>query len=205
MAIDPTQLAEEQEQRERINIAGAPTEFATGPERQGEIQVAGLGNVLKLLNKLPGGTSTPTPPASTADEATPPSPVVGTAPRVPTPQEKGLMESPELFSEAATKRELAPQVLSPEGVAEFQRRGMTAPAIGEEPPTDVLTDAASALEDQAAEAERLAVDVNDMATKALNAEARGFKPETGVADEAVADEVLTGLLRAKHPIAARRR
>ena len=191
MAIDPTQLAEEQEQRERINIAGAPTEFATGPERQGEIQVAGLGNVLKLLNKLPGGTSTPTPPASTADEATPPSPVVGTAPRVPTPQEKGLMESPELFSEAATKRELAPQVLSPEGVAEFQRRGMTAPAIGEEPPTDVLTDAASALEDQAAEAERLAVDVNDMATKALNAEARGFKPETGVADEAVADEVLT--------------
>jgi hypothetical protein len=183
MAVDPTQLAEDQEARQRITAAGAPTEFAKGPEQEG-IQVAGLGDVLKLLNKLPGGTSTPTPPTGG---------VVGVAPRVPTPQERGLMEAPELFSEAATKRELAPQILSPEGVQTFEQRGMTAPAIGEEPPADVITDAATALEDQAAEAERLAVDVNAEAQKALTAEARGFKPETGVASEEVADEVLTML------------
>ena len=186
MAVDPTQLAEEQEAQQRIAAAGAPTEFAKGPEQEG-VQVAGLGDVLKLLNKLPSGTSTPNPPAGG---------VVGTAPRVPTPQERGLMEAPELFSEAATKRELAPQVLSPEGVELFEARGMTAPAIGEEPPTDILTDAATALEDQAVEAEKLAIDVNAEAQKALTAEARGFKPETGVASEEVADEVLT-MLNAK--------
>ena len=183
MAVDPNQLAEEQEARQRITAAGAPTEFAKGPEQEG-IQVAGLGDVLKLLNKLPSSVSTPTPPTGG---------VVGVAPRVPTPQERGLMEAPELFSEAATKRELAPQILSPEGVQTFEERGMTAPAIGEEPPADVITDAATALEDQAAEAERLAVDVNAEAQKALTAEARGFKPETGVASEEVADEVLTML------------
>ena len=182
MAIDPTELAEEQEQRQRIAAAGAPTEFAKGPEQEG-FQVAGLGELLKLLNKLPSGTSTPKPTTG----------VVGTAPRVPTPQERGLMEAPQLFSEQATKRELAPQILSPEGVQKFEQRGLKAPAIGEEPPTDVLTDAATALEDQAAEAERLAIDVNAEAQKALTAEARGFKPETGVASEEVADEVLTML------------
>jgi hypothetical protein len=183
MAVDPTQLAEDQEARQRITAAGAPTEFAKGPEQEG-VQVASLGDVFKLLNKLPGGTSTPTPPAGG---------VVGIAPRVPTPQERGLMQSPELFSESATKRELAPQILSPEGVQKFEQRGMKAPAIGEEPPADILQDAASALEDQATEAERLAVDVNVEAQKALTAEARGFKPETGVASEDVADEVLTML------------
>ena len=183
MAVDPNQLATEQEQRQRITAAGAPTEFAKGPEQEG-FQVASLGDVFKLLNKLPGGTSTPTPPAGG---------VVGVAPRVPTPQERGLMQSPELFSESATKRELAPQILSPEGVQTFEQRGMKAPAIGEEPPADILQDAASALEDQATEADRLAVDVNAEAQKALTAEARGFKPETGVASEDVADEVLTML------------
>lgn len=183
MAIDPTELAEDQEAQQRIMAAGAPTEFAKGPEQEG-FQVAGLGELIGLINKLPSSTSKPTPPTGG---------VVGVAPRVPTPQERSLMEAPELFSEAATKRELAPQILSPEGVQTFEQRGMTAPAIGEEPPADVLTDAASALEDQAAEAERLAIDVNAEAQKALTAEARGFKPETGVASEEVADEVLTML------------
>ena len=183
MAIDPTELAEDQEAQQRIMAAGAPTEFAKGPEQEG-FQVAGLGELIGLINKLPSSTSKPTPPTGG---------VVGVAPRVPTPQERSLMQAPELFSEAATKRELAPQILSPEGVQAFEERGMTAPAIGEEPPADVLTDAASALEDQAAEAERLAIDVNAEAQKALTAEARGFKPETGVASEEVADEVLTML------------
>lgn len=136
MAVDPTQLAEEQEARQRADITGAPTEFAKGPEQEG-VQVAGVGDLFKLLGKLEPKVSTPTTPSG----------VVGTAPRVPTPQERGLMEAPELYSEAATKRELAPQILSPEGVQTFEERGLKAPAIGEEPPAEVLQDAQSALAD----------------------------------------------------------
>ena len=101
------------------------------------------------------------------------------------------MEAPELYSEAATKRELAPQILSPEGVQTFEERGLKAPAIGEEPPAEILQDAQSALADEAAEAEASAIDVNEQAKAALRAEKQGFKPETGVAAEEVADEVLT--------------
>ena len=115
MAIDPTQLAEDQEARQRADIAGAPTEFAKGPEQEG-IQVAGVGDLFSLLGKLGPRVSKPTPPSG----------VVGTAPRVPTPQERGLMKAPELYSEAATKRELAPQILSPEGVQTFEERGLKA-------------------------------------------------------------------------------
>jgi hypothetical protein len=181
MAVDPTQLAEDQEARQRANIAGAPTEFAKGPEQEG-IEVAGVGDLFSLLSKLEPKVSKPTPPTGG---------VVGVAPRVPTPQERSLMEAPELYSEAATKRELAPQILSPEGVQTFEERGLKAPAIGEEAPADTLIDAQTALADEAAEAEASAIDVNEQAKAALRAEKQGFKPETGVAAEEVADEVLT--------------
>ena len=62
MAIDPTQLAEEQEARQRADITGAPTEFAKGPEQEG-VQVAGVGDLFQLLNKLGPKVSTPTPPS----------------------------------------------------------------------------------------------------------------------------------------------
>ena len=112
---------------------------------------------------------------------------------MPTPQEAGVVPDPEQFSETATKRALAAQVLSPEGVAEFERRGLQTFKPGEEFPTDVLEDAQQAIDAEKAEADALAVDVNDVAQKALKAETRGFKPETGVADEAVADDVLDRL------------
>jgi hypothetical protein len=109
---------------------------------------------------------------------------------VPTPQERGLVDQPGLYSEAATKRELAPQILSAEGVEKFKERGMQTFGIGEEAPTDVLKDAQSALSEQSQSAEDLAINVNEQAQRALQADKRGFKPETGVIDEAVADEVL---------------
>ncbi len=182
MAVDPTQLAEEQEQRQRATAAGAPTEFAVGPEQEG-VQIAGLGNLLGIINKLNPSISRPVEPPSGG--------VVGTAPRVPTPQEKGLMESPELFSETATKRRLAPEILSPAGVEKFEAQGLTAPKIGEDVRVDAIQEATAALDEQAAEAEQLAVDINEQARKALTADARGFGAEVGVADEAIADEVLT--------------
>ena len=48
MAIDPTELAQEQEQRQRVDVVGAPTEFAKGPEREG-VEVAGLGELFKIV------------------------------------------------------------------------------------------------------------------------------------------------------------
>jgi len=111
MAIDPTQLAEDQEARQRANIAGAPTEFAKGPEQEG-IQVAGLGSaVLGAARKLLDPSDI-TKGITEADGV------------VPTPQERPLVE--EGFDELQRKQELAPQVLSPEGVKEFEERGFVA-------------------------------------------------------------------------------
>ena len=192
MAVDPTELAKEQEQRQRIEIAGAPTEFAKGPEQEG-IQLAGGGTraLMEVLDKL-GPARKPVVPTD-VDEALPPgvSPETRTQPqRVPTPQEVGVVPAPGEYSERRTQEILAPQVLSPEGVTEFERRGFKA----EEPVEEtIIQDAATALDEQAAEAEQLVDDVKTQARDALTAETRGFKPETGVADEELADQVIDQL------------
>ena len=184
MAIDPTEVAEQQEQQQRINIAGAPKEFAKGPDREGEFEVAfGSGGVLKLLSKLDSPSAKPTTPVDDTG-------VVKEGPRVPTPQEKGLVQDGQ-FSETATKRSLAPKLMSPEGVEKFESQGLKAPAIGEEVPINAIQDAQQALDQEALDAEALAVDVNKEAQNAMNAQARGYKAETAIADETKTDEVLT--------------
>jgi hypothetical protein len=184
MAIDPTEIAEQQEQQQRINIAGAPKEFAKGPDREGEFDVAfGAGGVLKLLSKLDSPSAKPTTPVDDTG-------VVKEGPRVPTPQEKGLVQDGQ-FSETATKRSLAPKLMSPEGVEKFESQGLKAPAIGEEIPINAIQDAQQALDQEALDAEALAVDVNKEAQKAMTAQARGYKAETAIADETKTDEVLT--------------
>jgi hypothetical protein len=203
MAFDPNQVAQEQEAKQRITAVGQPTEFAQGPEQEG-VQVAGLGELFKLLNKLDSNVR-PTPPkpkpvgpeaarVMTPDEiAATPTFDPSVAPRMPTPQEAGLVPNQSAFSESATKRALAGQVLSPEGVAKFEERGLKAPGINQEAPTDVLQDAQTALADDAAEAELAATNVTKDAQAALNAEVRGFKPETGTASDEVAQAVLSRL------------
>ena len=63
MAIDPTEVAEQQEQQQRINIAGAPKEFAKGPDREGEFEIAsGASRILNLLSKLDSPSPTPKKP-----------------------------------------------------------------------------------------------------------------------------------------------
>jgi len=107
MAVDPTQLAEDQEAQQRITAAGAPTEFAKGPEQEG-IQVAGLGS--RIMDALrPMVTPMPAPPSK---------------PVMPTPQERPLFG--EDFDEEAAKRSGAAELLSPEGQAEFEARGLKA-------------------------------------------------------------------------------
>jgi hypothetical protein len=203
MAFDPNQIAQDQEAKQRITAVGQPTEFAQGPEQEG-VQVAGVGELFKLLNKLePSVRPTPPKPKPVGPEAArvmTPDEIAATpafdpsvAPRMPTPQEAGLVPDQGAFSESATKRALAGQVLSPEGVAKFEARGLKAPGINEEAPTDVLQDAQTALADDAAEAELAATNVRKDAQKALNAEVRGFKPETGTASDEVAQAVLSRL------------
>lgn len=203
MAFDPNKVAQEQEAKQRITAVGQPTEFAQGPEQEG-VQVAGVGELFKLLNRLDTSVR-PNPPkpkpvgpeaarVMTPDEiAATPTFDPSVAPRMPTPQEAGLVPDQGAFSESATKRALAGQVLSPEGVAKFEERGLKAPGIGEEAPTDVLQDAQTALADDAAEAELAATNVANDAQAALNAEVRGFKPETGTASDEVAQAVLSRL------------
>jgi hypothetical protein len=203
MAFDPNQVAQDQEAKQRITAVGQPTEFAQGPEQEG-VQVAGVGELFKLLNKLdPSVRPTPPKPKPVGPEAArvmTPDEIAATpafdpsvAPRMPTPQEAGLVPDQGAFSESATKRALAGQVLSPEGVAKFEARGLKAPGINEEAPTDVLQDAQTALADDAAEAELAATNIAQDAQKALNAEVRGFKPETGTASDEVAQAVLSRL------------
>jgi len=190
MAVNPQDLAEEQTQRAEIDAAGAPTEFATDPA-QG-VQVAGLGSnilelfapVVKIIDSVDSSVSKPSAASGLGTKQSP----VGVAPRVPTGQERGLVDQPGMYSEAATKRELAPQILSAEGVEKFKDRGMSTFGIGEEAPTEVLKDAQSALNEQSAE--DLAIDVNEQAKQALQADKRGFNAETAVIDETIADEVL---------------
>jgi hypothetical protein len=203
MAFDPNQVAQDQEAKQRITAAGQPTEFAQGPEQEG-VQVAGLGSMFNLLNKLdPSVRPTPPKPKPVGPEAArvmTPDEIAATpafdpsvAPRMPTPQEVGLVPNQGAFSESATKRALAGQVLSPEGVAKFEERGLKAPGINEEAPTDVLQDARTALANDAAEAELAAINIAEDAKKALNAEVRGFNPETGTASDEVAQAVLSRL------------
>lgn len=182
MAVDPQQLATEQDQRQAITQMGAPTEFAQGPEQA--VRVAGpfAEGFIELLGKMRGSVQA-------APGATTPG-------RVPTPNERRLTDDPR-FSERATKEALAPQVLSPEGVQRFQERGLQAPAVNApltaQPQVDVLQSATSALDDQAAEAATNAEAIRTDASKALNAETQGFRPEVGVAPEEITDPVLDAL------------
>ena len=200
MAFDPTEVASNQEAQQRIVAAGAPTEFAKGPGQDG-VQVAGVGKLFDLLNMLDSGVTPPKPPkvkAATAGQARVLTPeqlaavpeVVDprVAPRMPTPQEAGLTS--DVFSESATKRALAGQVLSPEGVAKFEAQNLKALGVGEESPIDVLQDAQSALAADASEAALPSLDIADQAKRALNAEVQGFKPETAIVSDEVATKIL---------------
>ena len=221
MAIAPQQIATEQTQRAALAQRGAPTEMAGSPADA--VRLAGLGKlgpgVLSSINKLGKSVSvnkvTPDPPAMStlppsqtapaalptdlqaqldtipqADLMAPPAPKVQQPSRVPTPAELGLMSSPGDYSEIATKKLLARDVLSEEGYKKFEAMGFK--ADGTPPEANPLKTAQQALDEQTAEA---AVDVNELAQRALTADQQGFKPTTAVASEEAADEILAALAR----------
>ena len=218
MAIDPQQIATEQTQRAALAQGGAPTEMAGSPEDAVRLAGGKGGALLGVINRLGKSVSvdevTPTPPPSSAlpspqtapaalpadlqaqigtipqaDLMAPPAPKVELPSRVPTPAEIGLMSSPGDYSEIATKKLLAPEVLSPEGLEKFKAMGYK--ADGTPPEADPLKTAQQALDEQTAEA----VDVSKLAQQALRADEQGFKPTTAVASEEAADEILAALAR----------
>ena len=167
MAIDPQQIATEQTQRAALAQGGAPTEMAGSPEDA--VRLAGLVKLaarmlLSSINKLGKSVSVdavvdtvtparPAPPAAGQTPAGPASGEVGAAPtvtsdaptiqqpsRVPTPAEIGVMQNPGAYSETATKKLLAPEVLSPEGLEKFKAMGYK--ADGTPPEADPLLDRA---------------------------------------------------------------
>lgn len=107
MAIDPTQIAEQQEQQERITAVGAPTEFAKGPEREGDVEIAGFGR--DLMKSIMSEFNKPPPPVESI---------------IKTPQETPLLD--ETIDPEQLKKEKAAETLSPEGYEEFEKRGFTA-------------------------------------------------------------------------------
>ena len=219
MAIDPQQIATEQTQRAALAQGGAPTEMAGSPEDSVQLAGGGLQSLLEVYSRMGKSVSvdkvTPDrpamsalPPSQTAPAAlpadlqaqldtipqadlmAPPAPKVELPSRVPTPAELGLMSSPGNYSEIATKKLLARDVLSEEGYKKFEAMGFK--ADGTPPEADPLLSAQQALDEQTAEA---AVDVNELAQRALTADERGFKPTTAVASEEAADEILAALAR----------
>jgi len=218
MAIDPQQIATEQTQRAALAQRGAPTEMAGSPENAVRLAGGKGGALLGVINRLGKSVSvdevTPTPSPSSAlpspqtapaalpadlqaqldtipqaDLMAPPAPKVQQPSRVPTPAELGLMQNPGNYSEIATKKLLAPEVLSEEGYKKFEAMGFK--ADGTPPEADPLLSAQQALDEQTAEA----VDVSKLAQQALRADEQGFKPTTAVASEEAADEILAALAR----------
>lgn len=143
MAIDPTQLAEEQAQREGINIAGQPTEMARGPQEY--VQLAGpvrsFFDLLASQGRRVIGEG-------------------GAAARVPTPQEAPMVGE----TAAQIQERLAPDVLSPQGVTRFEEAGGQAPAPGRflevQQEEDVLQSAADALDQETQAANAAARNIN---------------------------------------------
>ena len=218
MAIDPQQIATEQTQRAALAAGGAPTEMAGSPENAVRL-AGGWGDVIQLLNRLPPNVSdnavTPDlPPSSTlprsqtapaalptdlqaqldtipqTDLMAPPQPKVELPSRVPGPVERGLVSSPGNYSELATKKLLAPQVLSEEGAKKFEEMGYR--ADGTPPEADPLLTAQQALD---AETAQSVVDVKELAKRAMTANKQGFKETTAIAAEEASDEILAMMAR----------
>ncbi len=189
MAVDPQQLATEQDQRQAITQMGAPTEFAQGPEQGVRIAGPAAEGMLELLRRLKPSVQGTRPD--------------GQPDRPPTAQETGIVEDPGGLSLRGAAKAAAPEVLSDEGLARFEAMSYRAPTpddfaaaqsgVGPQGPNDVLQSATEALDAQALEATQQAEDLRTGAQKALTAETRGFGPESGVAPEQITDDVLAQL------------
>ena len=195
MAIDPNQIAADQNQLAALASQGMPTDFAEDPANSVKVAGGGFGAMLDVLKRLDPNVSTPREVITKAATDTDPAVTTTLPSRVPTPMEAGVVPDAGQYSETATKAMLAPEVLSAEGAAKFKAQGYK--VMDEPPEVDALTDAQEALTALDAEAEvaQSAVDVNELASRALNADKQGFNPETAVVSDDVADAILARTAR----------
>ena len=139
IATEQTQRAALAQGGAPTEMAGSP-EDAVRLAGLGKLVPGVLSSINRLGNSVSVNKVTPDPPAMSAlpspteapaalptdlqnqldtipktDLMAPPAPKVELPSRVPGPAELGLMQSPGNYSEIATKKLLAPQVLSPEG------------------------------------------------------------------------------------------
>jgi len=164
MAIDPQEIAEENTQRSALARKGSPTEFAEDPKLSTQLAGGGTQAVLEVIKKFQDVANKP-----------------------PTPQERVLKPDDGTFSDLEAKKEAAPNVLSPEGQAEFKRRNFQA----EEPENvQVLQEAEDAIAAEQNALQQSAVDVQAQAQRSLAADARGADPQQALVDEARADQAL---------------
>ena len=174
MAVNPQDLAEEQTQRAEIDAAGSPTEFATDPAQNQ--QVAAIGKLNKLFNKLPNPVKIPEQPVNPdAAQKNITDVPVG---RPPTPAETPLAEaSSPLYSYRRVQRQAAPQVLEdPESLAEFKRRGYSAFPVPDE---ELLEEAKQFATEEAAKAEKVAEQVKTKAKTVITKQQKnaGVRPD----------------------------
>lgn len=172
MATNPQDIAEENAQRSALAAQGEPTEFAQDPALSTQLAGGGTSAVLEVINKL---RKVPTEKPD--------------LPKAPTtPQESVLLPDDGTYSADAARRQIAPEVLSPEGLTEFERRNFQATPNEN---VEVLRSAEDAIAEAEAEAAKASVDkVKADARNALNANQQGFGPEAGVVSEAQADQAL---------------
>ena len=145
MAIDPAELAKQQDQRSSSAAGGSPTKFATSPDQQGVQIAGGKGTLLfDILKKFGSVTKTlDNVPITVLPSGASPAPMPQPQ-RIPTPQEKVLV--PQGYDPVIAKQQLAQTVLSPAGAAEFTRRGLIANPDTVPAQIAQATEAAQALE-----------------------------------------------------------
>jgi len=175
LSLSAEDLAEQNRMNEAERMRGDVTEVSQGPEVDNKpIQMAGGSALTNLFRNIR---------ANRVKDITP----SGQPGRVPTPQEKPIMQDSGDFSMRKTQQEQAERLLSEEGQKQFKEQGYKADL----PQDDLLFDAQKALDDEVSEAEKLATDVNKQANTALTADKQGFGPtDKNVAPEELADEFL---------------
>jgi hypothetical protein len=169
MAIDPAELAEEQEQRQRINVAGAPTEFAKGPEREG-VEVAGLGTLLDLFRSMPT-TTKPTVKVDPEAAISPTGRAEVIPQRPPTlAEERAAKELTPDYKYQEVQRAVAPSVLQPPASEEFERRGFQAFPSDDE---TILQTAQQIAKEEAESAKKTTENVINQAQQVVTKESAG--------------------------------
>jgi len=202
MAIDPNQIAADQNQLAALASQGMPTEFAEDPANSVKVAGSGYAAMKAVLNRLDPKVNTPrevvvTPPGGAAVAAddtvgsVDPEVITTLPSRVPTAMELRTVPNAGQYNETATKAMLAPEVLSPAGQAKFKAQGYKN-VMDQPPEVDAIATAQEALDEMGADTETASssATIAALAKKAVTADDRGFNPEIAVVSDEVAEAIL---------------